>query len=344
MSMSVGGSSGNAASTTQIPDWLKSDWENVNAQAQHAAQSGTPQQQVAGFTPVQLQGQQASIDNAQPGLASVNQAAAAAGGLLGYQAPTVDLSKISAGVNHYSAHDAAKTDFNAKDLAQFENPYTKDVINTSVNQLDLARQQAINGNSSNATLQGGESAFGGGRAGVSDALTNTGFANSAASMIAGLNDQNFQTALGADQTYDQMGQAINLANQNAENTKEQFNAGADNAASIFNAQQSLAGQEANAGYSLAGEAARAQAAGLLGSLGGAQQAAGANAANAILNVGQSQQGLAQNILNANYQNQQSSLLQPLQIAESPFGIVPTTSNGSSTTSHSSGKSGQAGVG
>ena len=380
MSIGGGGSSGNSQSTTQLDPQVKADWQSLYNMATGTAASGAPQQQVAGFTPTEVAGQNMVVSGAQSGIPSLNTAAGAAAAGTGYQAPSIDMSyqgtPLTTGVDHYGAHDAAAPDSSVigysnvdapqlGDLSTYMNPYTSDVVDTSLQQLDLARQQAINGNSSAATLQGGEGAFNGSRAGVSDALTNQQFGQQASQMIAGLNNTNYQTALGAAQAYGQMGEQAQqanqgaalsagttayqgdlstaLANQGAENSKEQFNAAANNTASEFNAQQALTAEQANATANLQGQGQDLTAAGLLGNLGTAQQTAALTAGNAVTGVGQAQQAQTQQGLNTSYQNQMSSQLLPLQTVESAFGIIPNTGSGSSTTTNSSGKSGQVGI-
>lgn len=333
MSIGGGGSSGNSNTQTQLDPQIKQAWMDLENRAVNTAGQGAPQQQVAGFTPVELQGQQSLIDNTQPGLASVNVAAQRALALGGFQAPTIDPSSVQAGVDHYSAHDIAAP--SSATLQPYMDPYTKSVYDTSLAQLDQARQDAINGNTSTATAQGGQGAWNGSRAGVSDSLTNRDFGQTAATLASTLNSNNYNQALAANR-------ADTTNNANIENAKEQFNAGANNTASIFNAGQRLSAQQINAANSIAGDQLNQADAALLANLGGAQQTAGANAANAVLGVGQMQQGLNQQQLDAAYQNKLSSQNLPLQQIESAFGIIPSTGSGGSSVTHSSGKSGNVG--
>lgn len=187
-------------------------------------------------------------------------------------------SIFQGGVNGYGAAQSAAPDGSViqygyvgapqqGDLSPYLNPYTSDVYDTSLNQLDLARQQAINDNSSAATLQGGEGAFNGSRAGVSDALTNQNFATQAANLASTLNNQNFSQAQAAAQNYAQLGEqaqqsnqsadlqngitqyggllSTDLANLGAQNTAAQFNAAAGNSALQFDAGQALNAGAAN---------------------------------------------------------------------------------------------------
>lgn len=81
-------------------------------------------------------------------------------------------------------------------IGAFMNPYTQAVTNQTM--LDLERQRQMAGNTM-AAQAGAAGAFGGSRHGVADALTNEGFARQGAQTFAGLNQQGFNTALGAAQ-------------------------------------------------------------------------------------------------------------------------------------------------
>lgn len=102
----------------------------------------------------------------------------------------------------------------APNIAQFQNPFIDQVYNTSLGQLDRARQMATNQLGAQATQAG---AFGGSRLGVAEAETNRGFADAAANLAANLNMQGFNTALQAAQQQQGTqlagaGQLGNLAN------------------------------------------------------------------------------------------------------------------------------------
>src|SRR5882762_6511721 len=78
-------------------------------------------------------------------------------------------------------------------LDKYLNPYTANVIDASLNDLNRARQLGINQNASNATLS---NAFGGDRQAVTDAETNRAYLDAAGRTIAGLRNQGFDTAAG----------------------------------------------------------------------------------------------------------------------------------------------------
>lgn len=81
-------------------------------------------------------------------------------------------------------------------IGQFMNPYTGMVTGQALQDLERQRQMAVNEAGAAATRAG---AFGGSRHGVSEALTNTGFAQQGANMFANLQQQGFNTALNAAQ-------------------------------------------------------------------------------------------------------------------------------------------------
>ncbi len=93
-------------------------------------------------------------------------------------------------------------------IGQFMNPYTNMVTGTAMQDLNQQRQMATNDIGAAASRAG---AFGGSRHGVSEALTNEGFAKQGANMFANLQQQGFNTALSAAQG--QQGIQSNLAGQ-----------------------------------------------------------------------------------------------------------------------------------
>jgi hypothetical protein len=89
----------------------------------------------------------------------------------------------------------------APNINQFMNPYTDQVINRSMADLERQRQTQINATGAAASQAG---AFGGSRHGVAEAQTNLGFGQQGAQMASGLRQQGFNTALDAAQAQRQM--------------------------------------------------------------------------------------------------------------------------------------------
>lgn len=134
---------------------------------------------VAGFSPLQEQAQSlAGTMATDPSLAGVEQAQQAAGVAGG----------IAGGGGLMSG------------LQQFQNPFTDQVVDRSLQDLNRSRQMALGDVSSNATTSG---AFGGSRHGVAEAETNRAFADQAARTSAQLRSQGF------DRAADLAGQDIN---------------------------------------------------------------------------------------------------------------------------------------
>ena len=78
----------------------------------------------------------------------------------------------------------------------YMNPYTQDVINKSMADLERQRQIATTQTAGQATSAG---AFGGSRHGVAESLTNEAFAKQGGQLASQLRSQGFETALGASQ-------------------------------------------------------------------------------------------------------------------------------------------------
>ena len=81
-------------------------------------------------------------------------------------------------------------------IGQFMNPYTSMVTGQTLSDLERQRQMAVNTTGAQATQA---RAFGGSRHGVAEALTNEGFARQGAQAFGNLQQQGFNTALGAAQ-------------------------------------------------------------------------------------------------------------------------------------------------
>jgi hypothetical protein len=217
-------------------------------------------------------------------------------------------------------------------LSGYLNPYQQNVVDTTMSDLNRQNEIALNNTNQGATA---ENAFGGTRNAVADSLTNDAYARAAASTLANLNSQGFNTAAGLLQNNQQMGlnaggqnlsAALNaaLANTNAQNNASQFNAGnsqganifnagAANAAGQYNAGQSLATQQSNQGATNTAAGLNNQAAGSLGSLGYDQGANYLNGVNALNAWGGQQQQTQQNALTAAYQQYLAQMGYPVQM-------------------------------
>ena len=314
--MSVGGSSG--SSQTQLDPQIKDDWQNLFQQTVAAGQQPTPQQQVAGFTADQTLGQSYAAGNAGAGIDAENDAVANLGRLAKSNYVPNVTAQLNGGV-------AGVTGATQGDLSSYLNPYTQDVINTTMSQADLARQQDINSNQAGITSSGGEGAWNGARAGVQNAQTNALIQGQEASQLAGLNQGNYNNAQTQANTYAGLGQTAALANQSTNLSTTLANQTANNNA------EGLETGYLNDTVNRQLAAAQAEAAAAP-----TQQGLYQGAANTLQGVGATQQGQQQSALNAAYQNAQNTRNEPIQTIESAFGIIPSTNSGSTT--NSSGKS------
>jgi hypothetical protein len=163
-------------------------------------------------------------------------------------------------------------------IGTYMNPYTQQVIDTSM--ADLERQRQMQQNQLGAQASAAR-AFGGSRQGIAEAETNRAFAQQGGQLAAQLRQQGFNTALGASQqdVANQMQAA--LANQ-----------AAGGRATEFGQQLGFQGQTANQQAGLSGANLRMAGAGQLGNL--AQQ--GFNMGQSIQQQ-QFQQGQAQQLIN-----------------------------------------------
>ena len=78
-----------------------------------------------------------------------------------------------------------------RDIGAYQNPYTQQVVDTTLADLDRSRQMTLNRNADSAI---GANAFGGSRQGIVEAETNRAFADQAARTAAGLRQGGFDRA------------------------------------------------------------------------------------------------------------------------------------------------------
>jgi len=147
------------------------------------------------------------------------------------------------------------------DLSSYMNPFTQNVTNTTLDQLNLNTQRQLMNNSMNAAAQ---NAWGGSRQGVADALTNEAAQRTAAQTLAGLNQGNFTNAQGAAQQDLSRQLQANLANSGQLSDVSKFNAATGTQNNQFNATsnnqnaitQAQLQQQANAANQQASNASR----------------------------------------------------------------------------------------
>jgi len=252
-------------------------------------------------------------------------------------------------------------------MQQYMNPYTQQVVDTSLQDLERSRQLAQQQGAAQAVKA---KAFGGSRQGVAEAETNRAYADQAARTAAGLRSQGFDTAsqlAQADLARQMQAQQLNQA-QDAATTQQalalsgQFGlanqqaaleAARANQATGLQAQTSNQGMDFNVGQmntQLAQQAALANqqaalqanqqklaAAGQLAGIGGQQQQMGFAGANQMLGIGNQGQQYAQQQLDA----ARNLELERQQIINQSLGI--NVGGGSGTVSSQSSRQGLLGL-
>jgi hypothetical protein len=182
--------------TTSIDPEVKAGYlGNLDYARQVANQTGA--RQFAGFDPTYQQGEaQALAAGTGPGRQQLGMAG--------------QLTQAGAGYTPTMIRpDQALTQ-------QYYNPFEQQVIDTSLNDMEQARQRAVQQMGQQATAA---RAFGGSRHGVAEALTSGEYGKQAGSMVANLRNQGYQQAL-------QLAQQQQLQNQAAGLQGAQFRLGA----------------------------------------------------------------------------------------------------------------------
>ena len=307
--MSKGGSQ--TATTSIDPDLKKAFLANLE-QAQGVA-GALPVQQFAGFNPMYQAGEQQLINTglAGPGIGTVDEAAYRTGVEGTYQPAMVNAAQANLGMS------------GAGSIGSYMNPYTQQVTQNALADLETARQNAIR---QTAQQAGAARAFGGSRQGVAEAQTNLGYGTQAGRLSTQLNEQAFNQAMAAQQADLARQQQAAMQNAAQRSAASQFGAGAMNQASLANAAQrnlmaqfnANLGQNAalaNQGAGLSGAQLRLSAANQLGNLGAQQQGLRMSGATAAMQAGAARQQLLQQQMDA----QRNIGLQKLQVAQSALG-------------------------
>jgi hypothetical protein len=169
-------------------------------------------------------------------------------------------------------------------MANYQNPFTQQVIDTSMADLERQRQMQMAQMGAQASAAG---AFGGSRHGVAEALTNEGFFNQGGQLASGLRMQGFNTALGASQQDVANQLQAALANQGAGARAQEFGQSSRLQAQIAN--QQAANQAA---------AQRAAAASTLGNLSQTGFNMGMGVTQQQMQQGAMQQAMNQTLIDA----------------------------------------------
>ena len=189
-------------------------------------------------------------------------------------------------------------------IGTYMNPYTQQVIDTSMADLERQRQMQQNQLGAQATQAG---AFGGSRQGVAQALTNEAFARQGGQLAAGLRQQGYQTALGAAQADVNRQMQAALANQAAYNAAQQFGQNLG-----------LTAQQANQQAGLQGAQLRMGAAGQLGNLSQTGFGQGMAITEQQMRQGAMQQALQQQLIDSARGQYQATVGAPQQSLALPL--------------------------
>ncbi len=222
------------------------------------------------------------------------------------------ISARGASPGNVTAQDISAGQLSGTDLSPYMNPYTSEVIDASVSDLERARQQAMLQAGGQATQA---NAFGGSRHGVAMAETNRAFDDNMARTIAGLNSSNFTQAQQAGQ-FD-----INSTLQ-----ADMSNQGASLQAGIANQQARIQAAQVRAQAAAAKAQAQTAAARMQGNLSNLGFGMGMNLNNAMFQQGGVQQGVQQQLIDqatGQYGGWVGAPMQGVQGVASAVGSSPT---------------------
>ena len=307
-------SSTTTTSKTELPAWM--NWhgqralDDVRVAAEQPYQPYTGQT-VAPLNPQQLQAlglAQGSVGNYLPYLQHATEGLGQSDALLkqvsGAQAPQAAGATATAG------------NVAGADLNPYLNPYTQNVIDTSLGALDRTRQQQLAGNAAQATAAG---AFGGSRSAVLDSLTNEAALRESGSLAANLNSANFTQA-----------QQALIGDLNRQAQTSQFNAAQTQQNNQFNAGQS--GSQLDRLLGAAGQSS--QLGSQFGQLGAIRSGLSGADIQRILGIGNQIQDDTQFGLDKAYEEYLRGQQDPLNKATAYAGAVggvPTGQSGATTT-------------
>lgn len=165
-------STGTATTTPQVPDYIQQ-----------------PASQYFGQVGNLLNQNPQGISN--PASALQNQAFSGASGLGGLNQALADGMSGTRALIDYTPGSVQAGQLSQTNLDPYMNPYTQNVIDSSVGDMERARQGIISNTQGAATRSG---AYGGSRHGVADGETNTGFLRDVGGLVANLRNTGFQNA------------------------------------------------------------------------------------------------------------------------------------------------------
>jgi hypothetical protein len=289
-------------------------------------------QRVAGFTPNQIAGQGGLLAaaNDPSGTNGLTAAAGSVGGLLGYRPPNI-AAPSTITPNTVTPGSVAAGQLSSTDLAPYMNPFTKDVINQTIEQQKHARDmQGVTDNASATAAH----AFGGTRQAVQRALTTEGYDRNTGGLIAGLNADNFTQARGAASTDIGNRLAADQFNVNNRMGADEFNATGKLGADQFNATGGYNAGVANAGNDITGANFRLNAGKTLAGLSDQELQDALTRAGVINAVGDQQHSQQQDVNDAAYEEFLRQIGYPAQqqsIKNAAIGLLPNDGTQTGTT-------------
>lgn len=176
-------------------------------------------QQVASFTPAQLQAQNAFTGIGQGGVGS---------------GPLQAGIDVASGVGGYQPQQVSATPLTGVDLSGYMNPYQNDVINATIGQAMRAKGISDANDASKATAAG---AFGGSRSAVLQNLDDNSWQQNLQQSLAGMNASNFTQAQSAAQNDLSRQLAASQSNQGAGLQAAGLNLNAANSLASMGGQQ-----------------------------------------------------------------------------------------------------------
>ena len=185
----------------QLPSMLPSDAANYPKRGEEGSFYG---QQAQPFTPSMSGGKgggNGEVPKAMPAPApSTQYSPMAAPTAAPAQPQGFNVNQAAAG-GLQKAFQGTEAAMQGSNIGQFMNPYTRQVTQNTLTDLERQRQMQMNTLGAQAS---NAKAFGGSRHGVAEALTNEGFARQGAQTFGNLQQQGFNTALQAAQNQQQM--------------------------------------------------------------------------------------------------------------------------------------------
>lgn len=336
-----GSTPSSSTSTTAIDPDMKAAYLRNLEEARGVA-GGLQAKQFANFSPTysSAEDQLKNIGLGGLGMQTTESAINYADQLAGYtpqqiQAAQADYERMQAEQANRGNVQNVSGQIAADYMGKYQNPYETQVVESALSDVELARQRAGLTDRASATAA---KAFGGSRQGVAEALTNEAALRNAATTAANLRSAGFTTALNAGQADAARQLQATMANQGVDLTLEQANAqlrqqaglsnqGAANTASLQNAQLLQNARLANQQADLSGANLRLGATSLMGNLGNQYQNLGISGANAVLTAEAARQAQEQAKLDA----ARNLPLERLSLTQGALGLQPANLGGTQTT-------------